>query len=161
MVSDDRTASFAARGGWWVALQVPILIGAAALSPATGDGALWPAQWLQWLGVAVTALGIALAIAGLVTLGDALTPFPRPRPDASLRTHGVFAWVRHPVYGGLVFASLGWALWWSSGWGAAYTVVVFAFVDRKAAREEKWLSAKFPDYADYRYRTRKLIPLIY
>lgn len=161
MSSIDRQASFAARGGWWVVAQAPVLLGAIVLPLAAGDGALWPQQWLQWFGVALVFVGFALTAGGLVALGDALTPFPRPRPDAALRTDGVYALVRHPVYSGLVFASLGWALWWSSGWGAAYTVVVFAFVDRKAAREEKWLSAKFPDYADYRYRTRKLIPLIY
>lgn len=161
MSSIDRKPSFAARGGWWVVAQAPVLLGAIALPLATGDGTLWPQQWLQWFGVALVFLGFALTAAGLVALGDALTPFPRPRPDAALRTHGVYALVRHPVYSGLIFATLGWVLWWVSGWGLMYAVAVFAFFDRKAAREEVWLCAKFPAYDDYRQKARKLIPLVY
>ena len=161
MASSDRTDSFTARGGWWVALQVPVLIAAAVLSPMTGYGSLWPAAWSQWVGVVVTVFGMAIAVGGLVTLGEALTPFPRPRSDAALRTHGVYALVRHPVYSGLILASLGWALWWWSGWGALYVAVVFVVLDRKSAREEIWLSAKFPEYVDYCQKVRKLIPLIY
>lgn len=161
MTSADPNLSFTARGGWWVALQVPVLIGAAAVPVVAGSGALWPQQWLQGLGVAIAVLGVALTAAGLMSLGNALTPFPRPRSNASLRTNGVYARVRHPIYGGLVVASLGWALWWLSAWGVAYVVLVFIFFDRKATREEVWLRAKFPGYIEYRHRARKLIPLIY
>lgn len=158
MTSPD---SFTARGGWWVAAQVPVLIGAALIPLATGAGALMPGQGLQWAGVAATMLGLAITAAGLLALGDALTPFPRPRQNAALRTHGIYARVRHPVYGGLIIASLGWSLWWLSALGAVYALLVFVFFDRKSAREEIWLAAKFPGYADYRRRVRKLIPLVY
>ena len=45
-----------------------------------------------------------------------------------------------------------WLLW------AALLVVFF---DIKSRREEAWLAARFPAYADYRRRVRKLIPFIY
>lgn len=153
--------SFTARGGWWVVAQVPVLIGAALIPIATGAGALMPGQGLQWIGVAVTVLGLAITAAGLLALGDALTPFPRPRQNATLRTHGIYARVRHPVYSGLITASLGWSLWWLSVPGVLYAALVFVFFDRKSAREEVWLAAKFPGYADYRRRVQKLIPLVY
>ena len=35
------------------------------------------------------------------------------------------------------------------------------FFDIKSRREERWLMARFPAYASYRKRVRKLIPLIY
>jgi protein-S-isoprenylcysteine O-methyltransferase Ste14 len=39
--------------------------------------------------------------------------------------------------------------------------VLAAFLDRKAAREERWLEEKFPDYPEYRRRVRKFIPFLY
>ena len=116
---------------------------------------------IQVAGVTVTALGILLGLAGLVALVRALTPFPRPLAHAQLRQSGVYGLVRHPIYSGLVFASLGWALTWLSLPGLAFSVVVALFFDRKSAFEERLLLGRYPDYADYMARVRKLIPWIY
>lgn len=153
--------SFSARGGWWVVAQALVLLCAAAIPVLTANAGLWPVYPLQWLGVALTAGGFFLAALSLIALGEAMTPFPAPRTEATLRTTGFYAWVRHPVYAGMVLGSFGWALWWLSTAGAAFTPVVFAFLDRKAAREEVWLRAKFPDYGTYQKRVKKLIPLVY
>ena len=161
MSPTDGNTSFTARGGWWVVLQIPVLIAALALPIFTGRGTLWPQHVSQWLGVALVALGLAITVAGLVTLGRTLTPFPRPRPDGVLRTHGVYALVRHPIYSGLIIATFGWSVWWLSAVGAAYTLLVLVFFDRKSAREERWLSERYPDYARYQSRVRKLIPGVY
>ena len=58
-------------------------------------------------------------------------------------------------------ASAGWALAWQSIAGTILTVALLVFFDMKARREEKWLEAAYPGYAEYRRRTRKLIPLLY
>jgi len=152
---------FAARGGWWVVAQVPVMLGA-VLTPL-----LWSARSfdgtnaVQVAGATLTALGILLALAGLATLGRTLTPFPRPAAHAQLRRSGVYGLVRHPIYCGLVFASLGWSLTWLSLPGLAFSVVVLLFFDRKSAFEERLLLGRFPDYPDYMERVRKLIPWIY
>jgi protein-S-isoprenylcysteine O-methyltransferase Ste14 len=96
-----------------------------------------------------------------VALGSALTPFPRPLASGRLRQSGAYAWVRHPIYGGLVLASLGWSLSWLSLPGLLCSVVVFLFFDRKSAFEERLLRARFPEYAGYAQRVRKLLPRIY
>jgi protein-S-isoprenylcysteine O-methyltransferase Ste14 len=69
--------------------------------------------------------------------------------------------VRHPIYGGVVLASLGWSLTWLSLPGLAFCVVVALFFDRKSAFEERLLLGRFPEYAVYMARARKLIPWIY
>ena len=161
MASRNSHSTFAARGGWWVVAQLPILAVAAVLPPIAGTGALMPVSSWSWLGVALTTVGIVFIVAGLVALGEALTPFPAPRAQAGLRTHGVYAVVRHPIYSGLIFASLGWALWWQSVFAILFSLVVFAFFDRKAADEERRLTTQFATYAQYQKRTRKLIPLLY
>lgn len=154
-------SDFTARGGWWVLAQVPVMLGALVAPLVWGAGSFDGANAMQLAGAAVTALGILLAIAGLVSLGSALTPFPRPLADARLRQSGVYAWARHPIYGGVVLASLGWSLSWLSLPGLACSVVVLLFFDRKSAFEERLLRARFPEYAGYALRVRKLLPWIY
>ena len=158
---DAQDCAFAARGGWWVLVQVPVMLGALAAPLVWGAGSFDGANVVQLAGAAVSALGILLAIAGLVSLGSALTPFPRPLANARLRQSGVYGWVRHPIYGGLVLASLGWSLSWLSLPGLLCVVVVFLFFDRKSAFEERLLRACFPEYAAYALRVRKLLPWIY
>ena len=154
-------SEFAARGGWWVVAQVPVMLGALLAPLLWGARSFDGTNTIQVAGAALTALGILLGLAGLVTLGRALTPFPRPLARAQLRQSGVYGLVRHPIYSGLVFASLGWALTWLSPAGLAFSVVVWLFFDRKSAFEERLLLGRFPDYADYMKRVRKLIPWVY
>jgi protein-S-isoprenylcysteine O-methyltransferase Ste14 len=153
--------SFSERGGWWVVAQVLLLALAVVLPPwtARSDGGF--GHPLQWLGLALTAGGMLLAFAGLVALGRALTAFPHPRAGARLVIRGVYRLVRHPVYTGLLVGALGWALAWLSVAGVAYSVLLAAFFDRKARREELWLRSRFPEYAAYERRVRRFIPGIY
>jgi protein-S-isoprenylcysteine O-methyltransferase Ste14 len=156
-----QNSEFTTRGGWWVLAQVPVMLAALVAPLVWGAGSFDCANAIQLAGAAVTALGILLAIAGLVALGRALTPFPRPLANARLRQSGVYGWVRHPIYGGLVLASLGWSLSWLSLPGLVCSVVVLLFFDRKSAFEERLLRARFPEYAGYALRVRKLLPWIY
>lgn len=158
---ETQIHSFAARGGLWVLVQVPVLLIAAWLPVATGSGEWLPRGTLALIGVLLTACGAGLSVAGVVRLGEALTPFPAPRANAPLRTDGLYGRVRHPIYAGLVLATLGWSLWWQSAWGLAYAALVFAFFDRKAAYEEARLAAAYPEYARYRARVAKFVPWLY
>lgn len=156
----SRPESFAARGGWWVVGQVPVLIAAAVLPPWTAAVSGF-GHWLQVAGAVLLAAGFALVAGGLLALGSALTPFPRPRRGATLVTRGVYAYLRHPIYSGLLAAALGWAAAWLSAPGALYVLVVAVFFDRKAAREETWLRERFPGYAAYAKRVKRFVPGVY
>jgi protein-S-isoprenylcysteine O-methyltransferase Ste14 len=39
--------------------------------------------------------------------------------------------------------------------------ILFVFFDAKSRTEEVWLTAKFPDYINYRNSVKKLLPWIY
>jgi protein-S-isoprenylcysteine O-methyltransferase Ste14 len=105
--------------------------------------------------------GLALCIAGVLRLGPNLTPFPKPKDGAVLVENGVYAVVRHPIYGGVSLAALGWALAWRSPVTLGLSVLLFLFFDIKSRREEQWLRRTFPQYAGYARRVKKLIPRIY
>ena len=155
------SSEFAARGGWWVLAQAPVMLAAFAAPLVWGAAAFDGANTVQVAGAALTGLGILLAIAGLLALGSALTPFPRPLANTRLRQTGIYGWVRHPIYSGLIVASLGWSACWLSLPGVLSGVAVFLFFDRKSAFEENLLRSRFPEYQNYALRVRKLLPWIY
>jgi len=153
--------SFTQRGGWWVLAQAPVLVLAVALPWWTATGHFDAREFPRLVGVMLTALGFMLTLAGLFSLGDSLTPFPRPLERGVLHRQGVYGFMRHPIYTGLIVASLGWALCWASLPGAASAALTLTFFDRKAAREERWLRQLYPDYVAYALRVKKFFPGIY
>ncbi len=157
----QQKKSFTARGGMWVLAQVPVLLLALVIPIIFGAGDVVPRDHLQIAGVAITALGLSLAVWGLVSLGDALTPFPRPLDEAVLYRQDAYRLMRHPIYSGVIVASLGWALWWLCEIGVLHVLALAIFFDRKATYEETWLRKKYRSYADYAQRVKKFIPGLY
>ena len=141
--------------------QVPLMLLAFIVPIRFGAGQIIPLHPLAWLGALVTAASGALIVWGFVSLGDALTPFPRPLEEAVLHRQGAFRLMRHPIYTGVILASLGWAGWWLSAIGLLPVLVLAIFFDRKAVYEETWLRKKYPGYADYARRVKKFIPGLY
>lgn len=101
-----------------------------------------------------------LASKGARDLRDALTPLPYPRAEAELVETGVYALVRHPIYGGLALTAGGWGLLTASPAALVAAAILFGFLELKSRREEAWLERRFSGYAAYRARTRRLIPWI-
>jgi protein-S-isoprenylcysteine O-methyltransferase Ste14 len=152
------------RGEWYVVLQI-LLFAMVAFGPRQGGG--WP-EWPGPLARAASIAGVGLMVVGAALLGFAfvglgknLTPLPYPKAEGHLVQTGAYGLVRHPIYSGGIMVALGWALWVHGALTVGYTVALFLFLDVKSRREERWLAAKFPDYADYRRRVRKLIPFVY
>ena len=156
----SRLPSLGPRGEGWVVVQFILLAaiaGAGLLGPAWED----PVRVVTTVvGAVLVAAGFILSAAGLRDLSDALTPLPYPRDDADLVAPGVYARVRHPIYGGLIVAAFGWGLLAASPVAIALAAVLLGFFELKSRREEVWLAERFPGYPAYRQRTRRLIPWI-
>lgn len=152
------------RGEWYVGMQAA-LFGLVIFGPS-GSSALppWPAPLAGAagsLGLALVAVGGLIAVAAALKLGPNLTPLPHPKDNCALVDSGLYGLVRHPIYCGLILAAFGWALHVQGWLTLLWAGVLLVFFDIKSRREEAWLLARFPAYADYRRRVRKLIPFIY
>jgi protein-S-isoprenylcysteine O-methyltransferase Ste14 len=112
-------------------------------------------------GLPLIPLGVGLVSAGILGLRRQLTAYPRPVPGGRLIKDGVFGLVRHPMYGGLLIAALGWGLVMASPMALAGAIVLGVFFDLKSRREEAWLAEQFAGYAAYRRHTRRLFPWLY
>jgi protein-S-isoprenylcysteine O-methyltransferase Ste14 len=78
-----------------------------------------------------------------------------------LVTGGPYAFVRHPIYTGIILGTLGWALLRSNLLGVALAIAAFIFFDLKSRQEEVWLTEAYAGYPNYQRRVRKLIPWVY
>jgi protein-S-isoprenylcysteine O-methyltransferase Ste14 len=132
------------RGEGWVVTQLVLFLLIAG-SWFFGDG-------VTSLGFPVATLGFALAVWAAVTMGQSLSPFPRPPQGAELVDRGPYRVLRHPIYvgGALFFAGLSLVF---SVYGLVLTAVLALFWLAKARLEERHLVARFPAYNDYRRRT--------
>ena len=116
---------------------------------------------LLWFGYGIFILGAVIALIAAVNLGKNLTPLPRPKENAELIQNGLYRFVRHPIYFGVIVLSIGWGLIQQSTLIWLYVIVIAIFFDIKSRKEERWLVERFSTYADYQGRVRKLIPWIY
>lgn len=153
------------RGEWLVVIQF-VLFFAFALAPRwnpwlTPD-LLTATAVPRWALLVVCAL-LALACGGLGSraLRPYLTPLPYPVDHSQLVTSGVYGVVRHPLYSSLLCAALGFVCFSLSLSHLALLVLGFLFFDYKAGLEERWLTARHPQYPAYAARVRKFVPWVY
>jgi protein-S-isoprenylcysteine O-methyltransferase Ste14 len=149
------TSELGSRGEIWFAGQV--ILALAVLFP---PGFLRPLlEGAGWLGVAA---GLGLMVAGQQALGANLTPFPKPRESGTLSKEGVLQYVRHPMYGGLLLAAVGFAAATGDELRMLLALAFFLVLDTKASVEEAYLTEKFgEEYERVMKSTKKFIPGIY
>ena len=119
------------------------------------------ASILQSCGIAIGLLACLIMAIAVINLGKNLTPLPCPKDNAVLIQNGLYQFVRHPIYFGVLLAALAWLLIFPRMYILIYAIGLFFLFDIKARREEVWLVERFPDYQDYQRRVKKLIPTIY
>jgi protein-S-isoprenylcysteine O-methyltransferase Ste14 len=140
-----------------VALQGAILL-AFFLSPRRDD---WPVPaGLKLTGSALTIAGAVVLLVAAANLGRSLTALPTPANRATLRTGGLYRFVRHPIYSGLLALVLGGVLTSGSAVRAALAAGLLLLLRRKARWEEDMLRRRYPGYTDYARRTPRFVPRI-
>jgi len=114
---------------------------------------------MQESGIFVTSLGVAFAIWARYSLGQFWSARVTLKVDHQLIRSGPYAYVRHPIYTGLLLATVGTAFVvgeWRAVVAVFLTLVAFS---HKARKEEALLSSEFGDqYQEYRRHTGFLTP---
>jgi protein-S-isoprenylcysteine O-methyltransferase Ste14 len=119
------------------------------------------AAWPYWVGAAVTGAGLLFAVWARAHIGRNWSGIVTIKQEHELVTSGPYAFVRHPIYTGLLVAFVGSAMARGEWRGILAVVIALCALWRKLRLEEHWMIEQFGQaYQSYRARVAALIPFI-
>ena len=142
--------------GWGLVVVQGVLL--AALIALPSDDHWSVPGWLAGFGWGCVLGGIVLVAVSAGFLGTALTPTPVPRTGATMVTGGLYAWVRHPIYSGVLLAAFGVVVRSGSAWTFLVGVVTYVFFHAKSSAEERWLAEAYDGYPGYAASVGRFFP---
>ena len=153
----------------WLRIVIALIIASLLLSRSKSDlfahrleilQAVYSNSTSAFIGVMLTVLGIGYAIWARVHLGRNWSPIPNVKEDHELITSGPYRLVRHPIYTGIMTATLG------TGfviplWFLVFVVMTAVFIWRVIV-EEDLMTKQFPNqYPEYKKRTWAFVPYVW
>jgi len=158
-----RRESFASR----VSHVLPLVIGIVLVALPYVPSPLFDTRILPrtlttyWIGVILVFLGLVFAVWARRHIGSNWSGTVTVKENHALVRTGPYAWVRHPIYTGLLAAILGTGIARGELRGVwALALCTAAFVS-KLRTEERWMREVFGDeYERYRAAVPALIPLL-
>lgn len=116
----------------------------------------WPTSVLA---LVIFLLGATLGFIAFRALGSALTPTPVPIQRAGLRTTGVYAYVRHPIYSAVLLMVAGYLIAFGSIWSVVVALALLVFFWLKSRWEDQLLAATYgSEWIAWAAQTGALIP---
>ncbi len=146
----------------WVTIVAAITAGE-WISAANTPNMFGGGHWLKIAAVAVMIMGIVVRWTAILSLGKAFSANVAIRDSQKVYRKGLYRFVRHPSYSGMVLIFLAIALH-ERNWLAAAAVMVpttLALLYRIHVEEAALLQAFGAEYASYSNTTKRLIPGIY
>lgn len=111
--------------------------------------------------IALLTLGIVLRISAFSILRGNFSTSITPANEGKLITNGIYGYIRHPLYLGLIFVSLSGMIYFNVRVSWVFFVAELVFILQRINKEEIFLHDRFPEYAVYVRKANKLIPFIY
>jgi protein-S-isoprenylcysteine O-methyltransferase Ste14 len=114
---------------------------------------------LEMAGLTLTVFGCLFAIWARLTLGSNWSGRATVKEDHELIVKGPYSMARHPIYSGILLASLGTMLAIGEWRCVLGMVVIVIMLLVKMSQEERLMMETFPDaYPRYRRRVKALVP---
>src|SRR5262245_33982231 len=134
------------RSNRWVVAAFAVIGLLAAYLPAYTDRiAFWTfdGDGVRWVGVFLFAAGGALRLLPVFVLGDRFSGLVAIQPGHTLVVTGVYRFIRHPSYLGLLVSALGWVLAFHSVVGVLLAALMIPPLLARIGAEERLLRSHF------------------
>lgn len=113
---------------------------------------------LQWVGGPLALFGLLILLLSMLQLNTNLSPFPSPKTHSQLVTKGVYRYMRHPIYTGIIFAAAGIGLVDQDLGKLLVSLALLVLFYFKSDYEEELLVKKFgAAYTKYQTQTRRFL----
>jgi protein-S-isoprenylcysteine O-methyltransferase Ste14 len=114
---------------------------------------------VRYFGLFLFFAGSILRLAAVFVLGRRFSGLVAIQPGHQLKTDGLYRYIRHPSYAGLIVSMIGYV---RSTIGLGLNVCLFLLLVSRMNDEETFLEKHFgAEYKTYRQKTRRLFPFIY
>lgn len=113
------------------------------------------------ISIGLQVVAVLLMLWARVTFGRRSFHAAAEPTAGALITSGPYRYLRHPIYAAiLLFMLTGIVANWTLT-NALLSLAVIAAVLMRVIAEERLLRARYPEYAEYSRRTKRLIPFVY
>lgn len=111
-----------------------------------------------WIGVAVTAVGVAFFVAAVLTMRDSWRAGIAPEEKTELVTKGIYGISRNPAFVGFDLTYIGLCLSFANAVNIVFAIVTMILFHLQILQEERFLLSRTDiDYAAYMHRVRRYL----
>lgn len=131
------------------------------------EGILWGHTLINYVGYTGLYLNIGFAVVGMIMIIIGWYQIYHgywKRVDGSARIidKGIYRYIRHPQYTGLLLIAIGMILGWATLTNLMMLPVLCLMYNNLAKKEEEMMKVEFGDaYVAYMQKTKRFVPFIY
>lgn len=121
----------------------------------------WPLKssiCIKNTGLLIAFIGLFIGVLALLQLNKNISPFPTPKNTANLLQIGLYKYMRHPIYTGIILLLSGYSVYQNSFYKLGISILLLILFYFKSNYEELRLEQKFPDYKNYKSKTNRFFP---
>jgi len=113
---------------------------------------------LRIIGLLISVLGVLMMFSSVIALNRSLSAFPTPKQNAELVRTGLYKYIRHPIYTGILLFCVGYSLFSENTLRFIVFILLMILFRFKAGYEESLLRKKFSGYIDYMQNSGMFLP---
>ncbi len=117
-------------------------------------------SFIKTVAYIVAILGVVVLILAMLQLNKNLSPFPSPKTNSELVKSGLYKYVRHPIYTGILISSFSFAMATESGFRILISILLYILFIVKSEYEERLLTKRYREYELYKKTTGRFFPKI-
>jgi protein-S-isoprenylcysteine O-methyltransferase Ste14 len=135
-----------------------VLIALLILVPSSGLNTGVFSTFLVGTSLISMFFGFVVLALSAINLGKSLTAHPIPGKNAVLVTDGLYRFVKHPIYSGLILVAFGLTIAGGFFPHTLFFIALVVLLNYKASFEEKLLASAYAGYNEYSRKTGRFIP---